>query len=85
MWKILFLIFFLSCNGGKEVNQGSSKSNLSAIEHLKEAKEILRQEEGQLMIMGRGFSEGEKVRYETLIDTGKKLSTMIDLLEKTQI
>jgi hypothetical protein len=85
MWKVLFLIFFLSCNKGLEMEQDSTKSNLNAIEHLKEAKEILRQEEGQLMIMGRGFSESEKVRYETLIDSGKKLSTMIDLLEKTQI
>ncbi len=67
------------------MKQDSPKSNLSALEHLREAKEILRQEEGQLMIMGRGFSDSERVRYETLIDTGKKLSTMIDLLEKTQI
>lgn len=67
------------------MKQDSSKSSLSALDHLKEAKEILRQEEGQLMIMGRAFSESEKVRYETLIDTGKKLSTIIDLIEKTQI
>lgn len=85
MWKILFLVFFLSCNKGSDMKQGSFKSNLSALEHLREAKEILRQEEGQLMIMGRGFSDGERVRYETLIDSGKKLSTMIDLLEKTQL
>jgi len=85
MWKILILLFFLSCNGGSELKQDSPKPSISAIEHLKEAREILRQEEGQLMIMGRGFSESEKVRYETLIDTGKKLNTMIDLIEKTEL
>ena len=85
MWKILFLIFFLSCSKDSEMKQDAPKSGLNAMEHLREAKEILRQEEGQLMIMGRGFTESEKVRYETLIDTGKKLSTIIDLLEKTQI
>lgn len=85
MWKILFLFVFLSCNKGSDMKQDSPKFNLNALEHLREAKEILRQEEGQLMIMGRGFSESERVRYETLIDSGKKLSTMIDLLEKTQI
>ena len=83
MLRILFLVFFLSCNGGSELKEKSVKSS-NALEHLKQAKEILRQEEGQLMIMGRGFTEKEKVRYETLVDTGKKLSTIIDLLEKTE-
>lgn len=85
MWRILFLIFFLSCKGGPDLKQDSPISNASALEHLKQAREILRQEEGQLMIMGRGFSDNEKIRYETLIDSGKKLSVMIDLLEKTQL
>lgn len=85
MWRILILFFFISCNGGSELKQDSSQSSVSAIEHLKQARDILRQEEGQLMIMGRGFSENEKIRYETLIDSGKKLNNLIDLLEKTQI
>ena len=84
MLRILFLVFFLSCNGGSELKEESVKNSSNALEHLKQAKEILRQEEGQLMIMGRGFTEKEKVRYETLVDTGKKLSTIIDLLEKTE-
>ena len=83
MLRILFLVFFLSCNGGSDLKEESVKSS-NALEHLKQAKEILRQEEGQLMIMGRGFTEKEKVRYETLVDTGRKLGTIIDLLEKTE-
>ncbi len=66
----------------KEVS--AAKLHLNAIDHLKEAKEILRQEEGQLMIVGRNLTEKEKVRYETLIDSGKKLENIIDLIEKTQ-
>ncbi len=84
MFKILFFVFLISCNQGPELKKESSNQNMSAINHLREAKEILRQEEGQLMIQGRALSNREQIRYETLIDTGKKLDSMIDLLEKTQ-
>ncbi|MFI5390383.1 MAG: hypothetical protein ACHQYQ_03395 [Bacteriovoracales bacterium] len=84
MYRILFLIFFISCNQGPSTRKEAFPTKLNATDHLKEAKEMLRQEEGQLMIVGRNLSEKEKVRYETLIDSGKKLDTIIDLLEKTQ-
>jgi hypothetical protein len=84
MYRILFLIFFISCTQEPSARKKAFPTQLNAIEHLKEAKEILRQEEGQLMIVGRNLTEKEKVRYETLIDSGKKLDTLIDLLDKTQ-
>ena len=84
MYRILFLIFFISCNQGTQLRKETLETKLNAIDHLKQAKEILRQEEGQLMIVVRNLSEKEKVRYETLIDSGKKLDTIIDLLDKTQ-
>jgi hypothetical protein len=84
MLRILFLVFFISCNEGTDLKKEKIETNLNAIDHIKEAKEILRQEEGHIMIQGRGLTEKEKVRYETLIDTGKKLDIIIDLLEKTQ-
>jgi hypothetical protein len=84
MYRILLLIFFISCNQGPSARTEAFPTKLNAVDHLKGAKEILRQEEGQLMIVGRNLTEKEKVRYETLIDSGKKLENIIDLIEKTQ-
>ena len=79
---LFFLMFTYACNGeaSKESSPYSlpTSDEMTAIEHLKKAREILRNEEGHLMVMGRAHSEAEKKRYGTLVTAGKVLADLID-------
>jgi hypothetical protein len=88
MVKLIVFFLFISCTGtqvNSETSQTSSSAKgISALEHLRIAKEMLHQEQGHLMIQGKAFNREEKERYEVLIGVGKKLENVIKDLERVQ-
>ncbi|TDJ06475.1 MAG: hypothetical protein E2O68_04910 [Deltaproteobacteria bacterium] len=86
---ILFLLMFVcACHGEapKKIMSypgTTSKGEMSALEHLQKAKDILRNEEGHLMIMGRSHTDEEQKRYEVLLSSGKALAEIIDILQNS--
>lgn len=81
---ILFLLMFVyACHGEspkKPTYSSPVSGEMTALEHLKKAQKILRNEEGHLMVMGRSHTEQEKKRYEALLFAGKSLSEVMDRL-----
>ena len=87
IFALFLLMFVYACHGEgpKETPPYSppATNEMTALDHLKKAREILRNEEGHLMVMGRSHTEAEKKRYEALLSAGKNLAEMIDNLNLT--
>jgi len=85
---LFLLLFVYSCHGEapKGVKTSSpTNTDMSALEHLKIARQLLRNEEGHLMVMGRSHTPEEQKRYESLLFAGKALVEMIENLENSEL
>ncbi|RLA64343.1 MAG: hypothetical protein DRQ88_03880 [Epsilonproteobacteria bacterium] len=87
--EVLFLLIFVyGCNGkslDRPAFSSAQNGEMTALEHLKRARTILRNEEGRLMVMGRSHTEQEKEKYEVFLGEGQVLAEMIARLERLGI
>jgi len=86
IWILFLLLFVYACHGEtpeKLPYAPQVSGEMTALDHLKAARSLLRNEEGHLMVMGRSHTEEEKERYDALLSVGKALAKMIDDLERS--